>query len=742
MSIIRQYLFCLLTYIGILGQEFGSTIDDGTSLQITADVGKSVKAKVNKFDIYFAADDEERILLEILTPVDIDKDENEKKVYVVAFTHYSPNSNPIVNGSLSPEMMTNCSNYQLNTMSPLADLFDPPLVDIQTITNNTEDADAPFFKGNIVNEEGQDYLQYTHDGPLSVFSQCDVRAEDRDKVWSISTDNSTGKTNHSTVVVLNEMTVTKEQHANDTTFKIGYFSTAFQLTWSVSQYIIVSTVLASQKRVVPELVYASVQLLWEKGTLTDQTLVHIGIRTTLENAYNNHLMMAFVSDSGLFITGSNDTANQYQARNSPSTDTEEVKCDPHTNFHLGGENLEQDTYVDCQQTWEFDVVLPPEVSAHKEVEGMFVFQLQLYECNDLSVAQNCGPVEVEAERITAMLTLDSVVEMLADKENTLGLQVTAITSKDKSADFLRSGAQDRGIYHQEDVVIYIEPTQNINKVPGADLISQHGLVLSAFFVCIESRITTGSRMGCLDVPEEYRYIPYIEEDLEITIGGQMYQRSDFEATKQSLTSHSWDKDSASYSIEFKNLALSARTRLYRVTMIFRLNYTDTENKSGRRKRRSVIVSEPLSFKKREIGVDGGNATSSVNKTTEDTTEDTAGGKPTTDEQNSNSSDSGVVDTNTEKKQTNNTAGTNEDTETNDDTETISDTSDEADYTTDDNRETDSIGVATVGVKSEGCPEGTIYKSVDEPCHEYPGTGGATRQSCYLVSLVLVLFRVL
>ena len=70
-----------------------------------------------------------------------------------------------------------------------------------------------------------------------------------------------------------------------------------------------------------------------------------------------------------------------------------------------------------------------------------------------------------------------------------------------------------------------------------------------------------------------RYIPYMEEDLSVSIHGKMYYRTDFEDTKQSLATHSWDAELGYYTIEFKNLALSAKTRLYRMTMIFRLALT-------------------------------------------------------------------------------------------------------------------------------------------------------------------------
>ena len=90
-------------------------------------------------------------------------------------------------------------------------------------------------------------------------------------------------------------------------------------------------------------------------------------------------------------------------------------------------------------------------------------------------------------------------------------------------------------------------------------------------------LTLTPSQGCLEVDPQYRYIPYIEEDLSVSLQGKMYHRTDFEATKQSLTSHYWDTQQSLYVIEFKNLALSAKTRLYRMTMIFRLNYTDTSS---------------------------------------------------------------------------------------------------------------------------------------------------------------------
>lgn len=59
--------------------------------------------------------------------------------------------------------------------------------------------------------------------------------------------------------------------------------------------------------------------------------------------------------------------------------------------------MEQAGNYDCQQIWEFTILLPEEViSEHKSLTGAFFFELELYTCIDLDDAQlNCVTV-VEA----------------------------------------------------------------------------------------------------------------------------------------------------------------------------------------------------------------------------------------------------------------------------------------------------------------------------------------------------------
>ena len=429
---------------------------------------------------------------------------------------------------------------------------------------------------------------------------------DREEVWSVSESN-TGKTQYTTVLAINHIRITKQEIGNETIYQPSFFSTAFKLSWTISQYIFVNGVVTSQKRVKAEVIFASVQPLWENGKITDRTRVHIGVRTILENAYHSHLMMVFVkgSDSGTFAVleeGEIPIEINAEKLSSGTGLGDQVMCDAVRNWELAevfDDNSKK--YQDCQQTWEFSIMLPQNVTVYNEIQGLFSFRLQLYQCDDLTSAQPiCAPVADMYEKILANVALDTVVEITAEQENSLKLEVTAIKSQDNSAEFLSSSTLSRGIYHGEEVVIYIQPTQNINKTPGADLISQNGLALSAFVICIQSQIPLQSKLGCLDVDQQYRYIPWMEDDLSVSLHGKIYKREDFEATKQDLnsTQHNWDPDTGYYTIRFQNLALSAQSRLYRFTMIFRIDIQDSDSE-GTRKRRSVLISDSsLAYRKK------------------------------------------------------------------------------------------------------------------------------------------------
>ena len=426
---------------------------------------------------------------------------------------------------------------------------------------------------------------------------------DRDNVWSV-TESKAGRTQYSTVLAVNHIRTKRLQYGDETIYQPYFYTTAFKLSWTISQYIFVSGVVASQSRVSAEVIFASVQPLWEDGKITDKTRVHIGVRTVLENAYQSHLMMVFIkeSDSGTFaVLEEGETPISIKAERYSTGDRagDRVLCERHRNYDLEKVLGDDSYYFDCHQTWEFSIILPQNVTVYNEVQGLFSFQLQLYQCDDLNLENpNCTPIDGTYEEILANIELDTVVEVTAEQESALTLEVTAIRSKDNAAEFLTSNALSRGIYHGEQVIVYIQPTQNINKTPGADLISQHGLALSAFIICIESQIPPRSKLGCLDAEKEHRYIPWMEDDLRVSLRGKIYTRDDFEEKKQKLnsTQHGWNPETGYYTIQFKNLALSSQTRLYRFTMIFRVDIPDAG--LSRRRRSALLADTSLTSRER------------------------------------------------------------------------------------------------------------------------------------------------
>ncbi|XP_063684692.1 uncharacterized protein LOC134818913 [Bolinopsis microptera] len=588
LRVIILFNIILVNLSGILGQSFGDTIKANPVIEI--DAGQRLQnslVKVTEFDIYREEDeDEDYLALTVQVPAEVDSS-NVKNLFILDFSAYTTKDNPIEGDSINSSRISNCSNYQVQEPQTLAAQFD------QFSENNFLSQD--FFSANLTEIGGTYFLQYIYKGSLERFSNCQVY--DRDEVWSVSESN-TGKTQYTTVLAINHIRITKQEIGNETIYQPSFFSTAFKLSWTISQYIFVNGVVTSQKRVKAEVIFASVQPLWENGKITDKTRVHIGVRTILENAYHSHLMMVFVkgSDSGTFaVLEDGETPIEINAEKLSSGTGlgDQVMCDPVRNWDLADvfdDNSQK--YQDCQQTWEFSIMLPQNVTVYNEIEGLFSFRLQLYQCDDLNQVQPiCAPVEDMYEEILANVALDTVVEITAEQENSLKLEVTAIKSQDNSAEFLSSSTLSRGIYHGEEVVIYIQPTQNINKTPGADLISKNGLALSAFLICIQSQIPLQSKLGCLDVDQQYRYIPWMEDDLSVSLHGKIYKREDFESTKQDLnsTQHNWDPDTGYYTIRFQNLALSAQSRLYRFTMIFRIDILDSDSEGGRR-RRSVLLS--------------------------------------------------------------------------------------------------------------------------------------------------------
>eukprot|EP00116_Pleurobrachia_bachei_P007484 sb/3467746/ len=135
-----------------------------------------------------------------------------------------------------------------------------------------------------------------------------------------------------------------------------------------------------------------------------------------------------------------------------------------------------------------------------------------------------------------------------------------------------------GIYHREEVEIWLAPARNY------PLITQYGLELVAFLVCIDSKVPVGAKRGCLEAAKEDRYIAHLAEDLELTVSGQFYKASDFEAPKQQLTTNEWFSSKQQYQIGFVNLALSGQTRVYKITMLFKI-------KSPERTKRYAMVHE-------------------------------------------------------------------------------------------------------------------------------------------------------
>ncbi|KAL5268263.1 hypothetical protein ACHWQZ_G002210 [Mnemiopsis leidyi] len=769
---LREFLFAniiLMNLCGILGQSFGDPLRDNQIIEINAaqqDISEGIK--VTEFDIYRDGE-EDQIALEVHVPVNLNEVNSAdiRNIYILDFSAYTPTDNPIEGDLITTNRVTNCSNYQLAEPQSLASQFEQDLQESNYLSQE-------FFDSNITVVDDTDYyFTYTYRGSLERFTNCEVY--DRDNVWSV-TESNTGRTEYSTTLAVNHIRIKKIELEDDTIYQPSYFSTIFQLSWRISQYIFVNGVVASQKRVTAEVTFASVQPLWEDGKITDKTRVLIGIRTVLDKAWRSHVMMVHskVSDSGTFsilIEGEPPISISAERISYSGEAGDRVLCQKYGSSSSNPLLEEEDNSYDCVQTWEFSIILPQNVTTFSEIDGLFSFELQLYQCDNLDYeSPNCEPVPERYEQIFARIALDTVVEITAEQESALKLEVTAIRSKNNAAEFLASNPLSRGIYHGEEVVVYIQPTQNINKAPGADLISEYGLALSAFLVCIEQHVPRGSKLGCLEVEQQYRYIPWMEDDLSVSLQGKIFTREDFEDKKQELnsTQHTWNPETGFYTIEFKNLALSSVSRLYRFTMIFRVDVPEEDDLS--RKRRSVLISDMTSRVKRGATITAEDATvlpleddlaepviSEEGKAGEDGTEEIldSGNEDNSIEETTHNDDNTQTDVTTpeqedvspeierhetEKYKVNVTVEEEVDSNGNvkSKEEVIVKTEEEEDEEIEEGTSPDesSLAVAGVSVKGEVCPPGEEFVSSEEPCRVKESGAGATKGATFNILLLV------
>ncbi|XP_038070097.1 uncharacterized protein LOC119739291 [Patiria miniata] len=231
----------------------------------------------------------------------------------------------------------------------------------------------------------------------------------------------------------------------------------------------------------------------------------------------------------------------------------------------------------CTQRWVFTLVLEVDITGATnrmpiDATGEFTFEFDTYDCpnNDRS---NCRRLEIPEAIVSHEITLQTTVEVVDDTKDSPRIYLKKVHASDPSID-IRDGVQP-GVSHLEPVTVdtHFFPLFLRDKLE---------MELTLFVVCVGNEYNSGD--GCLTAPPESSYTAYVSPNFYYRLYTTPSQYTDLYAddiatSSQTLDSHTYIHASEIHRTIFTNKALSATSREYTISCVFRL-----VERTARRKR--------------------------------------------------------------------------------------------------------------------------------------------------------------
>ncbi|XP_071785963.1 uncharacterized protein [Asterias amurensis] len=244
----------------------------------------------------------------------------------------------------------------------------------------------------------------------------------------------------------------------------------------------------------------------------------------------------------------------------------------------------------CTQSWLFVVVLEVDTTAAVnrmpiDATGEFTFEFETYTCpnNDRSA---CSKVDVPNAIISHEITLQTTVEIVDDVKDSPRIYLKKVHGEDPTVD-IRDGYRP-GVSHLETVTV---DTHFFPEFLRTNL----QLELTLFMVCI-GREFRDTPDGCLGAPVEQSYTAYVSPEFlyRLSTDNSLLTPDSIATSSQSLESHDYIHSEEIHRSLFVNKALSAMSREYTITNVFRLvERTDRTKRDIQRRDVKDKINDPI-----------------------------------------------------------------------------------------------------------------------------------------------------
>ncbi|XP_072042048.1 uncharacterized protein [Amphiura filiformis] len=457
-----------------------------------------------------------------------------------------------------------------------------------------KDLFTEFTRGTVETNQTRRNNKIHFKGSMATWFDC-TESDGQTKVWQLTSDaSSADELEYRTM--LYAINVRPKDEKNDAA-GLSFVQSSIELIWRLSRTAISKLIISSTALLQPVVEFVRVSAVFDNQgePIATQAHLHIRFRTVVDS---EDQMVTYVQNSLVYIADSESLSHGLRVIISepPSAIFESPWCE----FLLDQGTGQQ---VQCNQLWEFKVILDIDVTGHEEnrspidASGVFEFSFSEYTCVNASGGfdiNECGdPIDGDPAKVALLLTIQTVVFIQDEEEDQIAIMLVALKGADNQ-ELSVEGA--RGIAHKENVTLEV-------KFSPAILRADYTLDLQLFMVCRgEEYVSDQYPHGCLHAPSLDRYVAYVDEQFSYT--PRIYNTSGvFEGTPydfshvendflQDLAFEGYVEEDEFqrplpvpvHRSTFVNLALSGESQKYVITNVYRL-----VEKSARKRRRDATI---------------------------------------------------------------------------------------------------------------------------------------------------------
>ncbi|XP_038045401.1 uncharacterized protein LOC119719982 [Patiria miniata] len=470
-------------------------------------------------------------------------------------------------------------------------------------------------------------------GDMATFANC-KDSSDEEFIWEM-TAVTTDEIEYRTKLYATNI---RPKDPQDSKGGISFVQSHIELIWRISRSVMAKFLISSTALIRPILEFARVSAVYDDQdrAVPTQSALHIRFRTVVDE---DDQMVSYENNSITYIPENvNHGLNTVLYQPVGTLD-----ASPPCNFVL---DEGTQTQRQCQQTWEFKMILDIDASTQVDnrvpidASGTFEFLYMPYRCGLVNLTTlnltTCVAMSVDPAKISALITIQTTVFVQDEEDDQVTIILHSLTGA--SNEDLSYGTGSRGVAHKEYVELRV-------KFSPALLRKDYDLYLLLFMVCKGEEYASGEFLqGCLQAPSTDRYIAHLDASFNyiprITDENGTVVLLDHYNTSHVQNDYVQNLDQQEYlrtesgetlaipvhRSTFYNVALSAESDIYTITVVFRL-----VEAPGRKRRAALPHMQDIVLAKSVVGHAGiGRTTGTIitrhSRDVEDSVQDTHANK--------------------------------------------------------------------------------------------------------------------